>query len=384
MQNFSFHNPVRVVLGKGSIGELAHLVPAAATVLVTYGGGSIKQNGVYSQVMAALGTRKVLEFSGIEPNPRYETCMRAVELCRRENVDFLLSVGGGSVLDGTKFIAAAAGYTGVDPWEILNGAKVESAIRLGCVLTLPATGSEMNAGAVVSRDSTQEKLYFGTELVYPQFSILDPEATYSLPPRQTANGIVDIFVHVLEQYATLHADAPLQDRQAESILQTLVEEAPKVLANPRDYSARANIMWCATQALNGTIGQGVVQDWTSHGIGHEITAFYGLDHAQTLAVIWPGLARNRMAGKQAKLAQMGRRVFGLEGPDALVAESAIVSVERFFEFVGCPVRLSAYKLQAAEVAAKVEARFVARNMLALGERGDITPQEIRRIIVSRQ
>lgn len=384
MQNFSFWNPVRILFGKGMISELAHVVPSNAKVLLTYGSGSVLQNGVLAQVEAALGSRNVLHFAGIEPNPRYETCMKAVELCRKEGIDFLLSVGGGSVLDGTKFIAAAVGYTGADPWEILNGAKVESAIPIGCVLTLPATGSEMNAGAVISKEATQEKLYFGTELVYPKFSILDPETTYSLPPRQTANGIVDIFVHVLEQYATYLDDAPLQDRQAESILQTLLEEGPKVIQNPKLYTARANIMWCATQALNGNIGQGVPQDWSTHGIGHEITAFYGLDHAQTLAILWPGLARNRIHNKIAKIAQMGRLVFGLQGSDASVAEAAIVAVEKFFESIGCPTRLSAYNLNASEVASKVEARFTARGMQGMGEKGDVTPREIRAIIESRQ
>lgn len=384
MQNFTYCNPVKIVFGKGSIAELSRLIPTSAKVLITYGGGSVQHNGVLQQVRVSLQGRSVLEFGGIEPNPRYETCMKAVKICREQGVDFLLSVGGGSVLDGTKFIAAAVGFQGEDPWAILNGAPVESALPLGCVLTLPATGSEMNAGAVVSRDSTQEKLYFGTDLVYPRFSILDPETTFSLPLRQTANGIVDIFVHVLEQYVTYPQDAPLQDRQAESILQTLLEEAPKVLANPKDYNARANIMWCGTQALNGNIGLGVAQDWSTHGIGHEITAFYGLDHAQTLAILWPGLARNRLLGKQAKLAQLGRRVFGLKGSDAEITESTITAVENFFESVGCPTKLSKYSLDADEVATRVAARFVSRGMQGMGERGDVTPEEIHALILSRR
>lgn len=384
MQNFNYWNPVRIVFGKGSIAELAHLVPASAKVMLVYGGGSIRKNGVYHQVLAALSGRTVLEFPGIEPNPKYETCMNAVEICRTQGVDFLLSVGGGSVLDGTKFIAAAVDYKGKDPWEILNGAKVERAIPLGCVLTLPATGSEMNAGAVISRNSSQEKLYFGTDFVYPKFSILDPETTFSLPVRQTVNGIVDIFVHVLEQYATYPSDSPLQDRQAESILSTLLDVGPRVLANPKDYEARASIMWCATQALNGNIGQGVPQDWSTHGIGHEITAFYGLDHAQTLAIIWPGLALNRLQGKMQKLTQLGRRVFAIQGDDEYVAVKAISTVENFFVSLGCPVRLSAYNLDARDVAQKVGARFLSREMGGMGERGDVSPSVIKGIIESRQ
>ena len=383
MQNFTYFNPVKIVFGKGSIAKLAKLVPTGSKVLITYGGGSIKHNGVYDQVLAALKGYQVLEFGGIEPNPRHETCMQAVELCRKEQVDFLLSVGGGSVLDGTKYIAAAVPFQGKDPWEILNGAKVESALPLGCVLTLPATGSEMNAGAVVSRNSSQEKLYFGTDLVYPKFSILDPETTFSLPPRQVANGIVDTFVHVLEQYITYPADAPLQERQATAILLTLIDESIKVRMNPKDYATRANIMWCATQALNGNIGLGVPQDWSTHGIGHEITAYYGLDHAQTLAIVWPGLARNRISNKLAKLAQYGRRVWGLTGSDTKVAEAAIDCTERFFEKVGCPVTLGAYKLDAKEVAAKVTERFKARGATGIGERGDLTPEEIEKVILSR-
>jgi NADP-dependent alcohol dehydrogenase len=385
MQNFTFHNPVQIVFGKGSIAKLAKLVPASAKVLVVYGGGSIKANGVYPQVMAALAKHQVFEFGGVEPNPRYETCMKAVELCRKENIGFLLSVGGGSVLDGTKFIAAATGFKGSDPWDILaQGAEVTSAIPLGCVLTLPATGSEMNAGAVVSRNSTQEKLFFVSNLVYPVFSILDPETTFTLPLRQTANGIVDAFVHTLEQYLTFPADAPLQDRQAEAILNTLIEEAPKLAKDPKNYSARANIMWCATQALNGNIGLGIPQDWSTHGIGHEITAFYGLDHAQTLAIIWPGVARNRMAGKLAKLVQYGQRVWGLSGADAEVAEAAIEKTEQFFTTVGCPTRLSAYKVDAGEAAKRVSERFVARGQGGIGERGDITTEEVAKIILSRR
>jgi len=381
MQNFSFHNPVRIEFGAGSIAKISKLIPSDARILLVMGGGSIKTNGVHSQVIAALGDRVKHEFWGIEPNPRYETCMKAVEICRLEKIDYLLSVGGGSVLDATKFIAAATPFVG-EPWDILKGAKVKSAIALACILTLPATGSEMNAGAVISRESTQEKLYFGTPKVYPRFSILDPETTLSLPARQTANGIVDTFVHVLEQYANSPSHAPLQDRQAEAILATLLEEGPKLLENPSNRSARANVMWCATQALNGVIGLGVPQDWATHDIGHEITALHGLDHAQTLAIIWPGVAQECHVEKQEKLAQMGRRLFALEGGDASVAKSAIHAVEQFFLSLGMAVRLGDYGIDVEPLFEKISARYAARNITSIGGSA-VSIDALQRILLER-
>lgn len=276
MENFSFYNPVKILFGKGQIANIAQEIPANAKILITYGGGSIKSNGVYDQVKTALAGRNFLEFGGIEANPHLETLLKAVELIRSQGIDFLLAVGGGSVLDGTKFIAAAVPFEG-DPWDILaKQAPVKAALPIGTVLTLPATGSEMNTNSVVTKWETQEKLFFASPLVFPKFSVLDPETTFSLPPRQIGNGIVDAFTHVMEQYLTYPANAPLQDRWAESILQTLIEEGPKTLANPDDYASRANVVWSATLALNGLIGAGVPQDWTTHMIGHELTALHGL------------------------------------------------------------------------------------------------------------
>ncbi len=313
MLNFTYHNPVNIVFGKGAIAELPKLVPAGAKVLMTCGGGSIKRNGVYQQVIRAMQGRSMLEFAGIEPNPRYETCLRAVALAQAEGIDFLLAVGGGSVIDGTKFIAAAVAYQGADPWDmLLDSSRVPpNPLPLGCVLTLPATGSEMNGGAVISREATREKLFFVTPQTLPRFSILDPETTYSLPPRQVANGIVDAWVHTTEQYLTYPVDAPLQDRQAEAILLTLLDEGPKALADPQNYAVRANVMWSATQALNGLIGCGVPQDWATHMIGHELTALYGIDHAQSLALVLPGVLRCQKQRKRAKLLQYGDRIWGL-------------------------------------------------------------------------
>jgi NADP-dependent alcohol dehydrogenase len=233
--------------------------------------------------------------------------MNAVKLAREEKVTFLLAVGGGSVLDGTKFIAAAAHYDAdIDPWEILEtyGSKIASAIPMGSVLTLPATGSESNKGAVISRKTTGDKRAFMSSHVQPQFAILDPVYTYTLPPRQVANGVVDAFVHTVEQYVTYPVDGKIQDRFAEGILLTLIEDGPKALQEPENYNVRANIMWAATQALNGLIGAGVPQDWATHMLGHELTAMHGLDHAQTLAIVLPALWNEKRDTKRASCCSM--------------------------------------------------------------------------------
>lgn len=381
MNNFTYHNPTKIYFGKGQIAKLDAAVPHDGKVLLLYGGGSIKRNGIYEQVRAALGDRDVVEFGGIEPNPLYETLMQAVDLARREGVTFLLAVGGGSVIDGTKFVAAAVPFHG-EPWDILaRGRKPERALPLGTVLTIPAAGSEMNASAVISRRSTREKLSFGSALVYPQFSILDPEATFSLPPRQVANGIVDAFVHVLEQYLTYPAEAPLQDRMAESILQTLIEVGPRTLANPTDYDSRATFLWCTTAALNGFIGVGVPQDWATHSIGHELTALYGIDHARTLAVVIPSLMRVQQEGKRAKLLQYAARVWGLtEGDEAVRISGAIEKTAAFFESLGVPSRLSAYPDVAADTPDTVAQRLADRKAVPMGERRDLTADRVREIL----
>jgi len=383
MNNFSYHNPVRIVFGKGSIAKLSKLIPSSAKILITYGGGSIKKNGVLDQVSKALAKHTVIEFGGIEANPQYETLMKAVEICQKQSINFLLAVGGGSVLDGTKFIAAATKFTGGDPWKLLSEtAPVEEALPIGAVLTLPATGSEMNCAAVVSRKSTQEKFGFINNKLYPQFSILDPETTFSLPSRQIANGVVDTFVHVMEQYMTYPVAAPLQDRQAEAIISTLLEEGPKALQNPSDYDVRANLMWCATQALNGTISVGIPQDWSSHGIGHELTAFYGLDHAQTLAVVFPGVCQNQFEQKLEKLTQLGQRCFGLNGNVRGIAHQTIEHIANFFESMGVPTHLSKYGVDANEAAKKIEARFAKRGG-KIGEHGNLDAKQIGLIIKGR-
>lgn len=380
MENFEFFNPVKILFGKGQIAKLRGAVPAGARLLVTYGSGSIKRNGVYDQVMANLQGHTVSEFSGIEPNPVYETLMKAVEVVKRERIDFLVAVGGGSVLDGTKFIAAAARFEG-EPWDILaKNSPVNAALPLGAVLTLPATGSEMNCIAVISRAGTQEKFPFASPLVYPKFSIIDPQVTFTLPARQVGNGIVDAFAHVLEQYLTYPANAPLQDRFAESILLTLIEEGPKTLANPADYNSRANLCWCATMALNGLIGLGVPQDWTTHMIGHELTALRGLDHAQTLAVVYPAVLAERKQAKRAKLLQYAERVWGIRtGAEDEKIDQAIQNTRTFFESVGVKTHMKDYGV-ATEVVQLVSKRLAARGWTTLGERQDIGPKEVEAIL----
>ncbi len=348
MQNFDFYNPTRIVFGEGTITRLDELVPAGARVLVLYGGGSAERNGTLAEVQAALGQRSVQRFGGIEPNPSYETLIKAVELVRRDQIDFLLAVGGGSVIDGTKFVAAAAGYEG-EPWEIMQtrGKHVARALPIGCVLTLPATGSEMNCFSVVTRKSLQAKFGFSSPHVFPRFSVLDPVKTYTLPPRQIANGAVDAFVHVMEQYLTYPVNAPVQDRYAEGLLQTLIEVGPQALATPEDYAVRANLMWAATQALNGLIGAGVPQDWATHMIGHELTALYGLDHAQTLAAVLPSLLNDRRAAKRAKLLQYAARVWNIhDGEEDARIDAAITRTRAFFESLGVKTRLSDYGIGA--------------------------------------
>lgn len=380
MENFIFYNPVKILFGKGQIANIAAEIPADARILVTYGGGSIKTNGVYDQVKLALAGRNVTEFGGIEPNPHLETLLKAVEVVRKEGIDFLLAVGGGSVLDGTKFIAAAVPFVG-DPWDILaKQASVTAAVPFGAVLTLPAIGSEMNTNSVVTKWETQEKLYFSSPLVFPRFSVLDPETTFSLPPRQISNGIVDAYTHVMEQYLTYPVNAPLQDRMAESILKTLIEEGPKTLANPQDYDARANVMWCATMALNGLIGVGVPQDWATHMIGHELTALHGLDHAQTLAIVLPSTLTIRRDRKWQKLLQYAERVWGIvDGSEETRITDAIAQTRNFFESVGVRTRLADYGVGLDTIPVIID-RFEKRGFVALGEHQDVNPEVVEKIL----
>lgn len=380
MQNFTFYNPTRILFGKGKIAGIADKIPAGSRVLMTYGGGSIRTNGVYDQVMAAFAGFTVFELGGIEANPRFETLMRAVERCREESIDFLLAVGGGSVIDGTKFIAAAR-YHEDDAWALLSEqAPIKRALPLASVLTLPATGSEMNAGGVITREATHEKLPFRSPLLYPRFSVLDPSTTFTLPLRQVANGVIDAFTHAIEQYLTYPVNAPLQDRFAEGLLQTLIEEGPKALAQLDDYDARANVMWCATLALNGLIGAGMPQDWTTHMIGHELTALRGLDHAQTLAIVLPGTLQRRRVAKRDKLVQYGRRVWGIDATDEeVVIDQVIEHTRHFFESMNVKTRLSDYGIGREAIPPLLEG-LERHGMIRLGEHADVTPDISREIL----
>ena len=382
MQNFDFHNPTHIAFGQGRIADLAKLVPAQAKVLILVGGASAEKTGTLAEVRQALGARQHSTFSGIEPNPSFETAMQAVQQVRAEGFDFLLAVGGGSVIDAAKFIAAAVLFEG-DAWDILlkGGRNVTQALPFGTVLTLPATGSEMNNGSVITRREIGAKLPFRSKHLFPLFSVLDPTKTYTLPLAQISNGVVDAFVHTVEQYLTYPVNAPVQDRFAESLLQTLIEVGPRLLAAPEPvYDDRANLMWAATMALNGLIGAGVPQDWATHMIGHELTALHHIDHARTLAIVLPALLNECRDAKRAKLLQYGERVWGISsGSEDERISAAIEKTRDFFERMGIATRLSAYGLGADAIDTLI-AQLEAHGMTKLGEHGDITPAVSRRIL----
>ena len=388
MQNFSFFNPTNIVFGEGQLSELDNLVPKNAKVLVTYGGGSAKSTGLLDKVKSELAksNREVLEFAGIPANPKLEVLIKAIELVREEKIDFLLAVGGGSVIDGTKFICVAAcadEFVGRER-ELMNfgfnPVPVDSAIPFGTVLTLPATGSEMNNGAVIT-DGEDKLPVFSTQ-AFPKFSILDPTITYTLPAKQVANGIVDSFIHTVEQYITFPAEGRFQDRTAEGILQTLIEIGKKTYENPEDYDSRANLVWCSTMALNGLIGAGVPQDWATHMLGHEITALTGIDHARTLAVVQPANWRIRKEQKKAKLLQYAERVWGItEGSEDARIEKAILKTEEFFHSLDIPTKLSDYNL-GEELIEKVLVSLENHGMTALSEHGDVTLDVSKKILAA--
>ncbi len=383
MNNFEFRCPTKVIFGADTISKLKDEIPQDKKILITYGGGSIRKNGVLKQVKEALEGFNYNEFGGIEPNPKYETLLKAIEMVKNEGYDFLLAVGGGSVLDGTKFIAAASKYEG-EPWDLITkGVEVKEALELADVITLPATGSEMNCGAVISRLETKEKFPFISEKVYPKFSIIDPKTTYSLPEKQTVNGIVDTFVHVMEQYATYDVNTPLQDQWALGIIKTLLEEGPKVLREPQNYEARANIFWCATCGLNYWISLGCVQDWATHMIGHELTAIYGLDHGETLAIILPSLWRVMKKDKMDKLAKMAIQVYGANEflPKSLLTDITIKKTEKFFHKIGRKTKLREFGIDPKEAAQEIKRRFSERNTV-LGERQNITPDVAYEIVLN--
>lgn len=380
MTNFVFQNPTKIVFGKGQIAKLNKLIPEGAKIMITMGGGSIFKNGIYDQVKKALDGRTWIEFSGIEANPEYETLVRAASIARDNKVDFLLAVGGGSVIDGTKFIATAINYAG-DPWEfMLDSSKMCDSVAIGTVLTLPATGSEMNCGAVVSRREFNEKFAFKNPSNFPLFSVLDPEAIYSLPLKQVANGIVDTFAHTLEQYLTVGEGRDMvMDRFAEGLMTTLVALAPELLVEKRSYDACANFMLTATMGLNGFVAMGVVEDWATHMIGHELTALHGLDHGVTLAIVHPAVMNVMRKEKAAKLVQYAERVWGVTvGSDADKIDAAIKATEEFYRSLGIKTRLSEHGI-GLDTIAQIVSRFTDRGW-RVGEYGIVTPEHVEKIL----
>lgn len=382
MNNFEFKNPTKIIFGKNTIEKLENEIPKDAKVLLLYGGGSIKKNGIYEQVKTALANVNIIEFGGIPANPEYAILIEALKVIKDENITYLLAVGGGSVIDGTKFLSAAALFDGDTPWDILSkNIRTEKGMPFGTVLTLPATGSEMNSGSVITRAETKEKLAMGGPGLFPEFSILDPQVITSIPQRQLANGLTDAFTHVLEQYMTYPIGALLQDRFAESILQTIIEIAPKVLKEPTDYKAAANFMWSCTMALNGLIQKGVPTDWAVHAIGHELTALFGIDHARTLAVIVPSHYKFNFETKKEKLAQYAERVWNItEGSTDDKAYAAIEKTEAFFHDLGIDTKLSDYTKDYEGTAEIIAKRFTDRGWKALGEHQSISPNKVETIV----
>jgi NADP-dependent alcohol dehydrogenase len=386
MENFEVINPVRVVFGKEQWHRLPELLEEyqVERLMIAYGGGSIKTSGLYDTVMPFLqGKFEIVEFGGIEANPDYTTLMKGVELARKEKVDFILAFGGGSVIDGVKFMSGAIGYLG-EPWDVLEqkeGCTFNSAVPFGTILTLPATGSEVNSGAVISRREFQAKRTMGGPLFFPKFSFCNPTVVRTIPKRQLANGLVDAYMHVLEQYLTVPGDNLLQERQAEAILSTLIE-CKDVVNHPGDYNLAAHFMLCTSHALNGNLRCGVKTDWTTHMIGHELTARFGIDHARTLAIIGPRLFEHQFERKKVKLAQYGRRVFGINGEDETVARQAIEQTERFFQSLGIETRLSAYSDETKDFPNEVSSLFKERNWVQMGEHKAITPEDVSEIVAA--
>lgn len=385
MLNFEIQNPTQLVFGKDQLGKLASYIDRFSSqkrILLAYGGGSVEQTGLLQKIENELIGYHLVKFKGIEANPQFSTLMKAVEVIKAEKLDFILAIGGGSVIDGVKFISGAVHYDG-DPWDVLDkkpGCDFTKAMPFGTILTLPATGSEANSGAVISRDELKEKRTMGGPLFFPKFSFLDPTVVATLPARQIANGIVDAYMHTLEQYLTYPTDNLLQEREAEGILLTLQEIAQGVLANPSDYKLASNLMWCATHALNGNLRCGVPTDWATHMIGHELTALFGIDHARTLAIIAPRLYEVKFENKKQKLTQYGKRVFQLTGSDEEIARQAIEKTEEFFHSLGIKTKISDYTSDFGQVEKIIRQRFEERHWLAMGERQDLTPIDVEVII----
>lgn len=350
MENFTYYNPVQLIFGKGQMEQLSMLIPNyGKKVLLVYGGGSIKRNGVYEKVQEQLNKigAEVHELSGVEPNPKLSTVKQGVEICKQHGIEFLLAVGGGSVIDCTKLIAAASKYDG-DPWDfVIKKATPEAALPLGTVLTLAATGSEMNAGSVITNWDTHEKYGWGSPLVFPKFSILDPTNTFTVPKNQTVYGMVDMMSHVFEQYFSHTTNSPLQDRMCESVLKTVIETAPKLLNDLENYEYRETILYNGTIALNGTLSMGVIGDWATHNIEHAVSAVYDIPHGGGLAILQPNWMKYVLSEGTAKFKQMAVRVFNVSDEGKTDEEVALEGIEKLREFwtsIGAPSSLADYNI----------------------------------------
>lgn len=386
MQNFEIINPTRIVFGKDQLERLPQLINEFSKnkrILLAFGGGSIKSTGLLNKILTHLKEFEVFEFGGIEANPQFSTLLKGVEFAKEKDIDFILAVGGGSVIDGVKFMTGAFHYKG-DSWDVLlrkEGCTFNEALPFGTILTLPATGSEANSGAVISRVELKEKRTMGGPLFFPKFSFCDPTVVATLPKRQIANGIADAFMHTLEQYLTYPTNNLLQERQAEAILQTLIEIGPGIIEHPNNYKFASNLMWCATHALNGNLRCGVPTDWTTHMIGHELTAIYGIDHARTLAIIAPRIYQNQFENKKEKLVQYGKRVWDLEGTTDQIARAVIQKTEEFFQSLGIHTKISDYSSDTDHIAEIIKSRFIERGWTAMGERQAITPEDVEEIVI---
>ena len=385
MYNFDFYNPTHIVFGKDRLDELDTLVPKDAKVLITYGGGSAVHSGLIDRIVKALGNRKVEQFGGIEPNPSLETCERAVAFIKEHGVDFVLAVGGGSVVDATKLIVMGATYDGpvIDVMKAgvpeVPVEMVPNPLPFGTVMTLPATGSEMNNGAVITYGNGKFPVF--SSLVFPKFSMLDPTLTFTLPEKQVKNGVIDTFVHTTEQYLTYPVEGRIQDRFSEGILKTMIEIGHITVEEPENYDIRANHVWASTLALNGLIGAGVPQDWATHLIGHELTVAYHLDHGITLAIVLPALLEVKKADKLEKLAQYATRVWHItEGTKEEKADKAIAKTREFFESLGVATHLKDYGI-GVEAVDTVVKQLKDHGMTQLGEKGDVTPEVAREILM---
>jgi alcohol dehydrogenase len=370
MQNFTYWNPTKLIFGESQLEQLKTEIPLyGRKVLLVYGGGSIKRNGLYEQVIQQLNDLnvEVFELSGVEPNPRIETARKGVELCKKENIEFILAVGGGSVIDCTKLIAAGAKYEG-DAWDlVVKKAVATEALPFGTILTLAATGSEMNSGSVITNWETKEKYGWGSPATFPKFSILDPTNTFSVPKDQTIYGMVDMMSHVFEQYFHQVENTPLQDRLCESTLLTVMEAAPKLVNDLENYELRETILFSGTIALNGMLQMGYRGDWATHNIEHAVSAVYDIPHGGGLAILFPNWMKHCLKENPARFKQLAERVFAISPEGKTDEEVGLLGIEKLREFwtsIGAPSRLADYQIDDSQL------EVMADKAMVYGEFGN--------------